>query len=134
MNGGTIALKVLKNLISRNITQQGGKMLSEIPRRSSSCRIERETAIAHHERGDALRDFLDPFRLAQTDQIVMAMRVDKAGREIKAACIDGLDAVSLYGLADFRDTPVAQKHIGEEPGRAGAIHNTRFADQAIGRH
>src|SRR3954462_10029351 len=109
-------------------------MLPEIACRSGHRGIKRETAIADHKRGDTLCDFFDAFRLAQAAQVVMAMGVDKAGREIKTPRIHALEAVSLYGLADFGDAPAAQKHIGHEPGRAGAIHNTRIADQAIGRH
>ena len=76
-------------------------------------------------------DFFHPPRLTQANQVVMAMGVDKARRQIKVFRVNNLGAVRRNVLADFRDPAALHQDIGDKPGRAGTVDNARFAEKKV---
>src|SRR5579863_5850512 len=84
----TVAVKTVEHFFRLGLTQKAREMLAQHLRGAGSRRIERETAIADDQRGDALQRLFRPIRLSQTDQVVVAMRIDEARREIASARLD----------------------------------------------
>ena len=53
-------------------------------------RIEREAAITDDQRRHTLYRLLDPLRFPQADQVIVAVRVDEAGRQVASLGLDDL--------------------------------------------
>ena len=93
-------------------------------------RRESYTAIAHHDRGDAVpgarRHFGIPGRLA----VVMGVDVDEARRDRKAAGVDFLAALCCDG-ANGRDQAVVDGYVADKGRGAGAIDDRAVADDHV---
>ena len=96
--------------------------------------IERKAAISHHQGGDALHRLFHPVRLTQADQVIMAMRIDKARREIAAIGVDNLRAIRAKRGFYFSNAASPDAKVGEKPGRAGAIDNAWATNEEMVGH
>ncbi len=92
-------------------------------------RIERETAIADDNACDALQRLFRPLRLTQEGDVVVAMGVDEAGREVAAVRLDYLGIIGGQGRGNRRDAPLVDAEIATEPGSAGAIQDACVTDE-----
>src|SRR5271165_7046345 len=80
-------------LVRRRLTEQAREVLPEQVGGAWRCRIQREAAIADHQGGDALQRLLLAFRFAQTDQIVVAMRIDESRCYVASVRVENVGSV-----------------------------------------
>ena len=91
-------------------------------------RVKGEAAIADDQRRDALRRLLHALWLAQADQVVVAVRVDEARREISPVGIDEHCIICRKRRADCGDAAAADPHVAQEPRRACSVDDPRAAN------
>ena len=88
-----VACQAVEHFVGRHLAEQCGEMLPQQFSRLRRGRIQRKAAIAHDHGGHALSGFLGTLRLAQTHQVVMAMRVDEAGRQVSPVGVERLGII-----------------------------------------
>src|SRR5689334_6839733 len=116
-----IGSEAVEHLVRRGLAEQPGEVLAEQFRRARRGRVEGKAAVADDQRGDTLDRLLHALRLSQADQVIMAVRVDEARREIPSGSVECLG----ISFAPERRTnlcylPVtADPDVTGEPRRAG---------------
>lgn len=96
-------------------------------------RRERKTAIAHQNRGHAMRSGRIDDRIPKQLAVIMSMGVDKARSRDLAANINRVLGVPVHG-ANRRDPPVLHRDVTLIGFRAGAIDDQRILDDKIIGH
>ncbi|MEH2491916.1 hypothetical protein V1280_007855 [Bradyrhizobium sp. AZCC 2230] len=129
--GEPVAVETVEDFVGSGFAGETRKVQAQHLGGACGRRIEREAAIADHERGHALQYLFGPVRFAQADQIVMAMGVDEARREIASARVDDVGLLRRQRDTDRCDAAAADAQVGLEPRRAGAVDQPGIADERV---
>jgi hypothetical protein len=69
-------------------------------------------------------------RIEENLRVVVSVNVDEPGRHHVSGRVECLAAVQ--SIADRRDAPIGDGHIGGEPGSAGAVDDETSGDHDVG--
>ena len=98
-----------------------------------AARRQREAAVAHDHRGDAVPARAGPERIPEHLRVHVRVTVDEPGSDHAPLGVDDL-AGTLADAADGDDAPVVHADVGAIAGKAGAVDDHAILDHEVVRH
>ena len=86
-----------------------------------ACRRNREAAVAHHDRRDAVPARRRQIAVPRHLRVVVGVDVDETRRQHEAVEVDDLRAAGGVDVTDGDDAIALHRHVGRARGRPGAV-------------